>query len=188
MSYNPQSRHYSVLKKLFPLELEGDVDIWLDAKGLALDRAEDRAKRLHQELFPDTATSNTVLGALADWERTYGIVGDTTKSDAQRAAVVLAKMRDQGGLNRAAYYRISQALGYNAYPSNVDPHIQILDGVYRPFRVGFSKVGDAVYFNDHGYSIYSVFVNGTSVESDDILQGLFQDRARPGCDFVFIDT
>ena len=46
MSYNPQSRHYSVLKKLFPLDLDGDLDVWLDSKGLALDRAEGRAKRL----------------------------------------------------------------------------------------------------------------------------------------------
>lgn len=188
MTYNPQSRHYSVLKKLFPLDLDGDLDVWLDSQGLGLDRAEDRASRLHQELFPDTATSDPVLGTLADWERTYGIVGDTETTDAQRASVVVAKMRDLGGLNRAAYYRIAQALGYNAYPSMVDPHIQILDGVYRPFRVGFGKVGDPVYFNNHGYSVFTVFVKGTGVESDVVLQNLFADRARPTCDFIFTNV
>jgi uncharacterized protein YmfQ (DUF2313 family) len=188
MSYNPQSRHYSVLKKLFPLPLEGDLDVALDAEGLALDRAEDRASRLHLELFPDTASSDPVLGTLTDWERIYGIVGDTSKTDQERGTIVVAKMRNLGGLNRAAFYRIAQALGYNPYPSNVDPHIQILDGVYRPFRVGFGKVGDAVYFNDHGYSIWTVYVKGTGVESDDVLQSIFEDRGRPGCDFIFVNV
>ncbi len=160
MSYNPQSRHYSVLKKLFPLDLDGDLDVWLDSKGLALDRAEGRAKRLHQELFPDTATSDTVLGTLPDWERTYGITPDLGATDAQRAAVVVAHVRAAltpltldgkpgNRLNKAYFYSIADALGYST--NQADPKwIKIEDGKYRPFRVGFGKVGDPVYFNEHG--------------------------------------
>jgi hypothetical protein len=41
MNYSPQSRHYSVLKKLFPVSfLQGDQDVTMDIEGLALDRAE----------------------------------------------------------------------------------------------------------------------------------------------------
>jgi uncharacterized protein YmfQ (DUF2313 family) len=184
MSYTPLSRHYSVLKQLFPLALAGDLDVDLDIEGLALDRAEDCARRLHQELFPDTSSS---IGALASWERTYGIIGDPTTSDQQRAGVVVAKMRNLAGLNRSAFYRIARALGYNTYPSAVDPHIQILDGIYLPFRVGIGMVGDPVYFGDSGYSIFSVYVKGTGVASDSVLQALFNAQKRPSCEFVFQD-
>jgi uncharacterized protein YmfQ (DUF2313 family) len=130
---------------------------------------------------------NSNLGALASWERTYGIIGDPTTSDQQRAGVVVAKMRNLAGLNRSAFYRIARALGYNTYPSAVDPHIQILDGIYLPFRVGIGMVGDPVYFGDSGYSIFSVYVKGTGVASDSVLQALFNAQKRPSCEFVFQD-
>jgi uncharacterized protein YmfQ (DUF2313 family) len=198
MAYSPQSRHYSVLKKLFPLNLEGDLDVLLDAEGLALDRAEDTASRLHQELFPDTATSDPVFGTLADWERTFGITPPDGATDQQRGAVVVAHMRVSGcpmtkdgkfgnRLNKTYFYSIASALGYST--NQADPKwIKIEDGKYRPFRVGFGKVGDAVYFNDHGYSMYSIHVTGTGVEQDAELQKIFTDGGRPGADWVFINA
>ena len=207
MGYVPQSRHYGVLKQLFPLPLGGDLDADLDIEGLALDRAEDQATRLHKELFPDTATSDPVLGSLADWERVYGITPDPGMTDQQRAGVVVAKIRagltptipasDSGGVKtvqatgtrlcRAQFYSIAQALGYST--DNTQPKwILIEDGLFRPFRVGVGKVGDPVYFNDPGTSMFTVRVTGTGVESDANLQAAFSDQGSPKCDWLFVNA
>jgi uncharacterized protein YmfQ (DUF2313 family) len=184
------SRHYEVLKKLFPVpQLGGGLDVGLDVEGLNLDSAEDFSILLMKEVLPTTATNDADLGLISQWEKLLGIVPDDSRLIGDRRAEVIAKLTAPPGINEAFYYAIASSLGYNIFPSVTDPHVQILKGVYRPFRVGYGQIGiDPVYDQSAGFSQFTWKITGTNVESDSILRSIFNDL-KPACsEVVFEDS
>jgi uncharacterized protein YmfQ (DUF2313 family) len=198
MTYSPTSRHYDVLKKLFPLDVGGDFDLDLDIEGRALDLAENSAMVLHDEIFPDTSTVRTEgnpRGCLQDWERTYGVTPADGATQEQRIAVVMAKIRasvladgQASRLNKAYFYLVASAFGYTQ--TQTDPKFLIIeDGVYRPFRAGYGRAGiDPVYDGGTGASMFTCVVRGTGVESDTDLRGIFNEIKAPNCDLEFVNV
>jgi uncharacterized protein YmfQ (DUF2313 family) len=190
MNYSPISRHWNVLKKLFPLgEMEGEHDIELDVRGLSLDRADDLAKLLTNEIIPSTATDNSDIGMIGEFEQVFEIASDDARPLSARRSEVMARLVAPSGLNADFYYRIAESLGYNRYPSNTDPHIQFVKGEFLPFRVGISLVGiDAIYDQTSGSSRFTWTVQGTNVESDYVLQYIFNDLKPARSEVIFKDV
>jgi hypothetical protein len=187
MPYSPTSRHYSALRQLFPLpRMAGDLDVVLDADGISLDRAEELIDDLRGEILPNNSTLDPVTGMLEIWEDIFGLAH--TGSLADRRELVGSMMAATGGLNKGKFYLAASAFGYYTAP-HADPHIEIIDGFYMPFRVGFGRIGiDRIYDNESGHSVFTILVKGTDVESDTNLQALFEAMARPAFEFIYINN
>jgi hypothetical protein len=175
MAYSYLSRHYTVLKKLFPVPfLGGDQDASMDIEGLALDRAEDLSKKLFAEINPDSVTDDPLIGTISQWEIVFGIPVDDSKPIADRRKAIVAKMLMPSGLNKEYFYAVAAALGYHIWPDSTYPYIDIEKGLFRPFRVGYSHVGiDKLYDQTVGFSKFVWVVFGSNVESDLLLQEIF---------------
>jgi uncharacterized protein YmfQ (DUF2313 family) len=120
------------------------------------------------EFNPKTASA-----MLTEWEDAFGLT-DHTGTDAQRQARLTAYVGAVGGQSADYFYGIAENLGYNRYPSTTDPHIQILEGQYHPFRLGFSHIGiDKLWDGTSGHSLWTWTVQGTGVETDTTLQAYF---------------
>ncbi len=165
-------RHFLALKALWPVKLNGH-DPKLMVEGLALDRAEDKAIALQYEIFPLTST-DTDIGTLEQFEKVYGTYDKYSSLNDRRNAVA-AKMVAPSGLNREYFYSVAAKLGYNTFPDTTAPYIQIKKGLFKPFRVGISKVGiDKLYDQESGSSGVTWVVEGTNVETNTILQEIFE--------------
>ncbi|HDG8160814.1 TPA: YmfQ family protein [Klebsiella pneumoniae] len=104
----------------------------LKALGRAFARSDSSAQGLITGAFPSTATM-----MLPEWESTMGLPDDCSigeiSSIGDRQRVVVAKFISNGGLNRAYYIGVAEALGYT---------IKITQ--FRPAMAGMSVCGDAL--------------------------------------------
>lgn len=136
------STHKDTLKLLFPLPLEG---IHLDDvkwEGIWLDRVQWRAEKLLLEMIPRTCRET-----LGRWERVLGLPDPCTgmlPTIALRRAAVVTKDAAGGGLSRAYFIALAEALGY---------HITITE--FAPFTAG-SLAGDVL---TNGGWVYTWQVN-----------------------------
>lgn len=130
-------KYTKLLKKLLPLGRAWD-DIREDAlnlfPGLATEfcRVQDRASDLLDEIDPGTSTN-----LLTDWEMLLGLPDECTPDNVdlnERRQQARQKLAAVGGISAAFYEQVAENLGFEAFVS--DAH---------PFRVGRSRVGDALY-------------------------------------------
>lgn len=131
--------HKDVLALLSPIALEGVDEGDRKVDGAALDAAQARAQGLLLEMLPHTSTE-----MLAEWERLLGLpdpcIGQLGTTQERRAAVV-AKYTETGGQSRAYFIGVAAKLGY-----------EVTITEYRPFQVGVSAAGDALYGDDWLYA------------------------------------
>jgi len=161
--------HLEALLKLSPVVIDGEYVNSLTADATVLDTAFNDCIAVNHEIFVNTATE-----LLSAWERIYQVASDT--DIAVRRQNMLKALRAYGGLNIGYFYGIAQALGYTiGVAGSADPHLRIADGVYSPFRVGISVIGDEIYDQDGAYSIHHFIVYGTSVETDTVLQATINE-------------
>ncbi len=184
---NSLPRHYFVLRKLLPFKsINPDTDISLQVKGKILDQCQDESLKILDELSPRTCSDDGDYGTISAWEQIYGIVPESNLLYKRRNAVC-ASMAATGGLNRAQFYTIAKALDYNIYPNISAPFIRIIDNLYPPFRADFSAadVGAIYDQTDISNSMFVLKVIGTNVESDNVLQRIFNDLRMPCSEIVF---
>jgi uncharacterized protein YmfQ (DUF2313 family) len=149
--------------------------------GEELARANQRLVELLEEFFPNTANET-----LSEWEAAFGLDDWSAYTLAERRARLTAKVAAKGGQSIDYFYTIAENLGYNRYPSTTDPHIQIIEGTYYPFRADISQADiDAVYDQDIGTSAFTWRVVGTDVETDTALQEIFNLCKPAHTDIVF---
>lgn len=121
------ARHVHVLKKLFPLPMEGDLfDAEMALQGNQLDSINLEAHTLLLEFFPDTA-----IITIANWEKRLDITpasGDSLSVRQQRAST---KYREIGGLSKDYFLGIAADMGFL---------IEIIR--LQPIRCGVSECGD----------------------------------------------
>lgn len=122
-----------------PLELSGVHEQDLAIEGKHLDEALSRAKKLLEQIFPDTADE-----LIPDWERLCGITPEADDTLDRRRARVVAKLKEQGRLDRQYYIDIAAALGV---------------------KITIEELGPG----DEGYGPEGIFVwrvNGIDIERD----------------------
>jgi uncharacterized protein YmfQ (DUF2313 family) len=113
--------------------------IWiqlLQAEADELARVDRRADDLVVESDPRTSAE-----LLPDWERVCGLpdgCGAAAQTLAERRSAVHARLTELGGQRPADYEALAATLGY--------PDASVEE--FRPFRVGQSAVGDALYDGD----------------------------------------
>jgi len=186
----PESRHYPSLvqlgnyDELFPvLTGKSNYHIILDIYGLALDRADDDAIDLYQEIFPTTATAS---GLLPEWERFVGIKPDDLVALENRRNAVVARLRARGGLSHKYFKTLAEGLGYNYGLAATQPRIWFVEGNdYVPFRADISASGDQVWNPAPDAHDHLVTINGTDVESDAGLISLFNKHHPVGITFLY---
>lgn len=98
--------HAEVLRQLMPVELSGVHEQDLAIEGKHLDEALDRATTLLEQIFPDTADE-----LIPAWERLCGITPGADDTLQLRRTRVVAKLKEQGRLDRQYYIDIAAALG-----------------------------------------------------------------------------
>jgi uncharacterized protein YmfQ (DUF2313 family) len=139
-----------------------------------LDCLHGRVNDMIGEAFVLTVTSETI----ADWETEYGITPGINDTLAVRRARLRKKRYPRVGTtwNRGQsipyLYSLFAAAGWNVpvngVPSATDPHVEIVEKPYEPFRVGISRVGiDSVYWGA-GCSVFSIIIKGTDILVDDV--------------------
>jgi uncharacterized protein YmfQ (DUF2313 family) len=164
----------------FDLGDDFDRVLWID--GVALDRADEILEAAAEEVLPDAA-----LKLLADWERVYGIVPLATATVTSRRAAVKAAKAATGGLNKSYFESLASALGYTIGTVG-SKHLRIVDGQHLPFRVAYSQIEiDRIWDQASGADSYTWQVLGSSVESDTVLQGLFERLKPAATTVIFIN-
>jgi uncharacterized protein YmfQ (DUF2313 family) len=106
--------HYFALKKIWPIkDLEGSFDDDLTIDGTYLDDVYYQDADLQTQIFPDTATSDS-LGLLTSWECVFQLPGTGTDAQRQSAVVdaLLAVVNKQGRLNKQFYIDLGAIKGY----------------------------------------------------------------------------
>ena len=129
----------------------------------------------------------TVAGTLEDFERVYNCIPESGDTVAVRQNRVIAALRAKGGLNVLYFEKIAEGLGYTVGPIG-SPHLQFSEGDYEPFRADYGQADiDTIYDQDTGYSMYTVVVTGTDVETDADLQARFEKQRCAGVEFVYVN-
>lgn len=101
--------YIDVLKQLYPYRVGGVHEADLVTAANALDSEQSRIDAVLDEMFPDTATAETIFR----WERRYGVIPDSGKTLSDRRKAVIAKRRQRGGASSDYYKAIASALGYD---------------------------------------------------------------------------
>lgn len=120
---------------------ESDARMRALTQGLAIElsRVDARGDDLLSEVLP-----SSTLEMLSDWERAVGLpdpcVPDGSTLQERRAALI-TRLTSTGGQSRAFFIALAESFGYT---------ITITE--FRPFRVGVSAVGDALYGDDWMYA------------------------------------
>ena len=157
----------------------------LRLKGKQFDAARSLALQLLIELFPDTARSvdENEYGMLEWWERMFNIIPPSGATYSERRAAVVAAECATGGLKHEYFVRLAEALDYTY---GVD--IRFTEGDFLPARAGFMLSGlSAVWNQDPGASSLTWCVRGDGVESDVVLQEIFNKAKTKGTEILFIN-
>ena len=137
MAYTAE-QYLDQLRKLLPpgaawTREDGELSSLLLGLATEFSRVDEAANALMDEACP----SETVL-LLEEWETMCGLpdaCSESYETMVQRRAAVLLKLTAQGGQSRAYFEELAAA--YTGQVCTVNE--------YRPFRVGSSECGDAVY-------------------------------------------
>jgi uncharacterized protein YmfQ (DUF2313 family) len=169
VSENDNPLHYQALKKLAPVNFSGEFDKTLRIDASFLDIILMAFKALLNEGYPDTANS-----LIKSWERVIGFSVVGTIDDKRNK--IVAHLNATGGLSKQYFEQLAVSMGYVIGGiSAPNPHLRIVDGLFPPFRLGISVIGDHIYDQDGISSIYHWFVYGSNVETDTLLQSVFND-------------
>ncbi|WP_458368707.1 YmfQ family protein [Pseudomonas mandelii] len=116
----------------FPRDPGTTLHDLLDGMSIELARVDARGSVLPQEANPSTSAE-----MLADWERVAGLPdkcsGVLEETLQGRRNALLTKLTSTGGQSAAYFIELAASLGY-----------VVTIEVFRPFRVGRSRVGDAL--------------------------------------------
>ena len=127
-------RYKKLLGDLLPVGKAWDnvkLNTLLDAMAVEFTRVHGRAADLLAEMYPGATDE-----LLADWESLLGIPDECTpenQTDDERRVQILQKLATTGGISAEYYVFIAKQLGFD-----------ISIETARPFRVGVSRVGDAL--------------------------------------------
>lgn len=152
--------HFKALRQLIPLVMAGETFLGdLHAEGKALDSVLDDFIDGFKEVFPDTTTE-----LLASWERVFGLSAYLKDLDTRRKNL-LFMMRKTGGMSKAYFIGLANALGYN---------IDITASQSTGTRAGIARAGDTLEGPSLATSnVWIVEVYGVSEAED--LERLFKD-------------
>jgi len=125
------SPHSKALAQLYPLEMDAEQN----AVAIELDRCMGYMDAVHNESFPDQATTS-----LPRWEALYEL--DGTGSLTERRQALLAAINADSGIAEHHYIALAASMGY---------HVQIVHPP-RLFRAGVSRSGFPVYGKDEQYT------------------------------------
>ncbi|HSW68027.1 MAG TPA: putative phage tail protein [Bacteroidales bacterium] len=156
--------------------------------GKHLDDLETIVDEFLAEIFTSSTRDSTLFsdGLIEQWEEEFGI-DDPAALIADRRAELNAKVRSVGGDNFDYFKDIAAGLGYNI-DSATNPHLRITDGDYPPARAEYAQADiSQVWDQDSGASSLTWCVRGTSVETDTVLQGLFESQKPEGTEIQFIN-
>ncbi len=118
-----------ILKALMPVQIGGDLDGVLAAKGNALDALESAADAFLNEILPDLA-----YDTITDWERVFAITPASGATLAERRLALVLAMRNVGGLSRPHFIAMAALYGQT---------ITITE--YACARCGIARCGDTLY-------------------------------------------
>lgn len=134
--YREQLKQLLPPGQAFPRDPGTTLHDLLDGMSIELARVDERGFALPLEANP-----NTTNELLSDWERVAGLPdrcsGVLEETIQGRRNALLAKLASTGGQSIPYFISIAAALGY-----------QVTITEFRPFRVGLSKVGDALTNGD----------------------------------------
>lgn len=119
----------AVIKALMPLKLGTVSNEDIALEGQELDAEETRQNGILLEMFPDTSTQ-----MLSWWERVYGLAPVANATIQQRQSAVVQAVAAKGGLSRAYFIALAQALGFTITITEI-----------QPFMAGISRAGDILY-------------------------------------------
>lgn len=163
--------HYNALRKIFPApQIAGNLDDDLHIEGRFLDyayfRAGYRDNGLLQQIFPNLGTE-----LYDDWERLYGIKGNSDEDTTTRQNAILAAIRSRGALDTGYFEDLATTLGYT---------ITITEGSALIFRVGDStppatQLPSALFDTT---AMWTWYVEVSGVSSADDLEETFE-RLKP---------
>lgn len=125
-------QHKHTIKMLMPVELGDTHEMDMEFEGKHLDLAQESAVRLLANCFADSA-----FELLDDWERTLGIVPPEGASIPARTSACVLKLRERGGLSKAYFINLAEAMKYE---------IKIEERW--PFMAGVSGAGDRLYIEE----------------------------------------
>lgn len=191
--------HYNALKILMPkcFAPDGNLDKLLLIKGKHFDDVRDAIAALREEMFEDTChpvgtgVDESPYGLMEWWERFYRIYSPAATVAARRL-VLVAKRRERGGNNKAYFESLAEGLGYKigTHAEVGDPHIRLTDGEF-PWltpqacyaRAELAEISDDVFGRDR----FTNCVYGTNVESDLVLQKIFESKKVFGTTIIYIN-
>jgi uncharacterized protein YmfQ (DUF2313 family) len=120
----------------FPREAGTTLHSLLDGMSIELARVDARGEALPLEAIPSSSSE-----LLVDWERVAGLPdkcsGVLEETLQGRKNVLLAKLSSTGGQSAPYFIELADSLGY-----------VVTIEQFRPFRVGLSRVGDALTNGD----------------------------------------
>lgn len=172
------------LRLLFPLELGGDHLANLRHDARFIDAAKVEIEALLQEIHGD---ATVVL--LGDWERVLALTPGPEDTMQLRREQVVRKIRERGGLSRAYFTALGQAMGYDITLIEPLPFMagwggageELMDDVV-VHQWGVEIIGQALYHFRAGESAVGERVLWWSSRDD--LEALF-DRLKPAHTFVY---
>jgi uncharacterized protein YmfQ (DUF2313 family) len=166
-----------------------NYDKILRLKGKNFDSVQASAQEIVVESFPDTARSSgeSSYGMLEWWERMFDITPPIGATYAERRMAVVAAERATGGVTDAYFRRLAEALGYTI-GTTPDPHMRFTEGDFPRAMADFAEADiSQVWDQDSGASAVTWCVLGTDVESDTVLQALFNRSKVKGTEIIFIN-
>jgi hypothetical protein len=181
--------HYNALKILAPkcFAPDGNFNKLLLIKGKHFDDVRTAIATLREEMFEDTChplgsgQDESPYGLMEWWEAFYHIYTPAATVAARRL-ILVAKSREKGGSNKAYFESLAEALGYGigTHGEVGDPHIRLVDGEY-PWltpQADFARADLAEVYDDGvpGRDRFTNHVYGTDVESDVVLQAMFEAK------------
>lgn len=156
--------HLDALASLYPLEQDEEQKAMMEIEAGILDDFQSGVSTIENDIFPDTTSK------LAKMEQALGLDSRGTVED--RIKAVVAKRAASGGISRPFFRDLAAVLGYAIEFGEQE----------RPFRVGFSQIGDQLWSLDGPESPWRWRVIVTDLGSNantEKLQAIFDDL-KPG--------
>lgn len=183
--------HYNALRQLTPrcFSVSGNIDKIRLIYGGQLDLVFAAIEELLREIFTKTtrAPVESNYGLAEYWESDFAITPSLAASPQERRNAITAFKNATGGLNKASFEVIARGLGYNI-DSAVDPHLRLSDGDYPPARADYAQADiSKVWDQDGSASMFTWAVHGTGVQSDTVLQTIFNNNKAAGTEIIFIN-
>jgi uncharacterized protein YmfQ (DUF2313 family) len=147
----------------------------LEALAVEPARVAERVIDLLVEAFP-----GTTVELIDEWEEALGLPDDciTPTLYADRIAAIVARFVGTSGHSEADYLELAESLGYE------DALISFTR--YPAFRVGLSRVGDALSNETWAWTVTITVGGSGDAVRDALLECAFNARRRAHTEFLFI--